>query len=75
MVRAMIKSEELERLRKEYPVGCTVELIHMDDTQAPPMHTKGIVRHIDDIGTIFVNWSTGSSLGIVYGEDECRRVD
>ena len=48
MVRAMIKSEELEKLRKEYPVGCTVELIHMDDTQAPPVHTKGKVHGIKD---------------------------
>ena len=71
----MISKEELKKLREEYPVGCTVELLEMNDMQAPPIHTKGVVRHVDDIGTIFVNWETGSSLGVVYGEDRCRRVN
>ncbi len=71
----MISKEELEKLRKEYPVGCKVELLEMNDTQAPPIHTKGVVRHVDDIGTIFVNWETGSGLGVAYGEDRCRRID
>ena len=65
----MISKEELEKLRKEYPVGCKVELLEMNDTQAPPIHTKGVVRHVDNIGTIFVNWETGSGLGVAYGED------
>ena len=71
----MISKEELEKLRKEYPVGCKVELLEMNDTQAPPIHTKGVVRHVDDIGTIFVNWETGNGLGVAYGEDRCRRID
>lgn len=71
----MISKEELEKLRKEYPVGCKVELLEMNDTQAPPIHTKGVVRHVDNIGTIFVNWETGSGLGVAYGEDRCRRID
>ena len=70
----MISKEELKKLQEEYPVGCTVELLEMNDVQAPPIHTKGVVRHVDDIGTIFVNWETGSSLGVAYGEDRCRRI-
>ncbi len=70
----MISKEELKKLREEYPVGCTVELLEMNDVQAPPIHTKGVVRHVDDIGTIFVNWETGSGLGVAYGEDKCRRI-
>ncbi len=70
----MISKEELKKLREEYPVGCTVELLEMNDVQAPPIHTKGVVRHVDDIGTIFVNWETGSGLGVAYGEDRCRRI-
>ena len=70
----MISKEELKKLREEYPVGCTVELLEMNDVQAPPIQTKGVVRHVDDIGTIFVNWETGSGLGVAYGEDRCRRI-
>ena len=64
-----------ERLRREYPVGCRVELLQMEDVQAPPIGTKGTVRGVDDIGSIMVSWDTGSSLSVVYGEDSCRRID
>lgn len=69
-----IRRETVERLRQEYPVGCRVELIRMDDVQAPPAGTKGTVRGVDDIGSIMVSWDTGSSLSVCYGEDSCRRI-
>ena len=43
--------EALARLREEYPAGTRVELLHMDDAQAPPAGTKGTVRGVDDIGS------------------------
>ena len=64
----------VEGLRKKYPVGSRVELVFMDDIQAPPIGTKGTVRRVDDIGSIMVSWDNGSSLSIAYGEDSCRRV-
>lgn len=67
-----ISKELLEDLRERYPKGTRVELIRMEDPQAPPIGTKGTVTAVDDIGTIHVNWDTGSSLGIAYGEDQCR---
>ena len=48
--------EMVERIRKEYPVGTLVELVRMDDPQAPPVGTKGTVRGVDDIGSIMVAW-------------------
>ena len=66
--------ELLESLRKEYPNGCRVELVQMDDAQAPPPGTEGTVKHGDDIGTIHISWDTGSGLGAVYGEDIIRKV-
>jgi hypothetical protein len=50
-------------------VGKRVELIYMNDKQAPEPGTKGTVRRVDDMGTIHVNWDNGSSLGLVTGED------
>lgn len=67
--------EVVERIRKQYPVGCRVELLRMDDAQAPPIGTKGTVRYVDDIGSLGVAWDNGSSLQVVYGEDLCRRCD
>lgn len=67
--------ERIEALRRDFPKGCRVELLRMDDPQAPPVGTTGSVIAVDDIGTIHVVWSTGSGLGIAYGQDLCRRID
>lgn len=64
----------VESIRKRYPVGTRVELVFMEDIQAPPIGTKGTVIGIDDAGSIMVSWDNGSSLSVVYGEDVCRRV-
>lgn len=69
-----IRAEVLEYLRKQFPQGTEVELVRMDDPQAPPAGTRGKVVFVDDIGTVHVSWSTGSGLGIVYGLDVCRKV-
>ena len=69
------RREVVERLRAEFPAGALVELVHMEDIQAPPEGTRGKVIWVDDTGTIHVAWENGSSLGVVYGEDRCRRVD
>ena len=61
-------------LRECYPKGCRVELVEMNDTQAPPIGTQGTVRGVDAIGSIMVAWDNGSSLSVVYGEDSCRRI-
>jgi hypothetical protein len=64
----------IEQRKKDYPAGTRVELISMNDIQAPPPGTLGTVVGVDDIGTIMVNWDTGSGLGVAYGEDVCRKV-
>lgn len=64
----------IEYLRENFPSGCRVMLDQMEDRQAPPAGTLGTVVHVDDIGTIHVKWDTGSSLGVVYGEDQCHKV-
>ena len=69
-----MKIAELVSLRKEYPTGTRVELVKMDDVQAPPIGTKGTVIGIDDIGSIMVSWDNGSSLNVVLGEDVVKVI-
>ena len=66
--------EIVERVKKQYSVGCRVELVRMDDVQAPPIGTKGTVYGVDDTGSILVNWDNGSGLNVVYGVDSCRKL-
>ena len=67
--------EFIESLKKRYPKGTRVELDHIDDTQAPPIGTRGTVTGVDDIASIMVSWDNGSSLSVVYGEDRCHIVE
>ena len=69
-----MNQELLSKLKKEYPIGTRIELVKMNDVQAPPIGTKGTVRGVDDIGSILVSWDTGSSLNVVFGEDIIKKV-
>ena len=42
--------ETLTLRRSRYPKGARVELIRMDDPQAPPIGTKGTVLGVDAFG-------------------------
>ena len=65
----------VERLREAYPPGTVVELVRMCDKYAPPVGTLGVVRGVDDAGSLLCRWFNGSSLSVVYGIDEVRKVD
>ena len=69
-----MNKEVLKALRERFTPGTRVELVRMDDIQAPPPGTRGTVRGVDDIGSIMVKWDNGSGLSVVYGEDECMEV-
>lgn len=70
-----LSKQMLEELQKEYPAGTRVELISIGDpdTCLKP-GDRGTVEFVDDTGTIFVKWDCGSSLGLVYGVDNCRKI-
>ncbi len=70
----MIKQHELEALRLRYPAGTRVELLQMDDVQAPPIGTKGTVTGVDDTGSLMVNWDNGCGLNVIYGIDYAVKI-
>ena len=70
----MIKKEQLDALRARYTPGTHVELVRMDDVQAPPAGTFGTVTGVDDTGSLMVRWDNGSGLNVIYGEDIVRKV-
>ena len=64
-----------ENTKKLYPPGTRIELIHMNDPHAPvPAGTRGTVKFVDSMGTIFPEWDNGRSLGVVPGEDSFRKL-
>lgn len=66
--------ERVEHLRKQYPKGTKIELLEMDDVQAPPVGTVGIVQGVDDLGSILVRWGNGSSLSVIDGVDRVKKI-
>lgn len=67
--------EQVERVRELYPAGTRVELIRMDDPQAPPVGTCGTVTGVDDTGSLLMDWDNGSGLNVVFGEDIVKKVE
>ena len=63
----------VESMKAKFPHGTRVVLDYMNDPHAPPVGTEGTVIHVDDIGTIHVNWDNGSCLGVTE-EDRCRVI-
>jgi len=67
--------EIIEKIRKNYPIGCRVILRKMNDVQAPPIGTTGTVIGVDDTGSLLVNWDNGSGLNVVFGEDYAEKIE
>ncbi len=65
--------EEVERMKKMYPVGTRIELLQMQDPYAAiESGMQGTVEHVDDIGTLHMKWDNGRTLGIIPGEDNFK---
>ena len=70
-----MKEALIEYLRKKYPEGTRIELVQLDDKQAPPTGTKGTVYGVDDICSILVKWDNGSSLNVLLDIDKVKKVE
>ncbi len=68
--RAMV-----ERVRAEYPPGTKVELLSMEDAQAPPVGTIGEVLAVDDTASLIMRWQNGSGLNVLFGIDRVYKID
>lgn len=61
--------------KRTVPTRYKNSIIHMDDPYHPiPDGTRGTVKFVDDMGTVFPDWDNGRSLGVVYGEDSFRKL-
>lgn len=64
-----------EITKRMYPLGTRIELINMKDPYAPVTSgTRGTVKFVDSMGTVFPEWDNGRTLGVVPGEDSFRML-
>ena len=45
-----------EKSLEKYPIGSKVKLIKMDDPYAPPIGSIGVIKGVDDLGSLIVQW-------------------
>ena len=65
----------IEFYKEHYPCGTRVQLDGMGDDPNPVLNgTKGTVSFVDDIGTVFVNFDNGRSLGICPEVDRFHKI-
>lgn len=54
-----------KELLSKYTVGTKVKLVFMDDPYAPPVGSIGVIKGIDDLGSILVQWENHGRLSIL----------
>lgn len=63
--------EQVERIRKTYPVGTRIELIApMDDPYTRlKVGDMATIVGVDDVGHILCRWDNGEGLSLIVGVD------
>ena len=67
--------EKIRKIKQTYRPGIRIRLVKMDDMQAPPVGCCGMVKGVDDAGSVLVAWDNGSSLNIIPDVDEIEIVE
>lgn len=68
--------EQVERIKKQYPIGTRIELINMQDPYSPvESGMKGTVKCVDDAGSIHMRWDNGRTLALIPSEDHFKIID
>ena len=62
-------------IKERYPIGTRVRLVSTTDPYTQlACGDEGTVRYVDDMGTVHINWDSGSSLGMIPGEDVITKI-
>ncbi len=71
-----MSEERIEFYKKQYLPGTRICLDRMgdDDPDPVPSGTTGSVSFVDDVGTVFVDFDNGRSLGICPEVDRFHKI-
>ena len=69
-MNGIMREEQIERIKKQYPAGTRVCCDNMSDDPNPiEFGILGTVRGVDDAGQIMVAWDNGRGLSLIPGVD------
>lgn len=70
-----LDEEIVNDIKERYPEGTRIVLDYMGEDPHPiEPGTRGTVRHVDDIGTVHVDFDNGRRLGLVPGEESFHKL-
>ena len=65
-----LNEKEVLNIKRACQPGTQIVINNMNDPRPIPSGTKGVVNHVDDMGTIHCEFENGRRLGVVPGEDD-----
>lgn len=68
-MQGLLKSYQVEQIKKKYPMGTRIQLDHMEGETDMPDGLCGTVMHVDDQGQLHMKWDNGRSLAVVPNVD------
>ncbi len=75
ITKRRLSAEEVKEIEEKYKPGSKVKLIKMYDLYAPKTGTIGIIKGVDGVGNILVNWENSSSLSLITEVDEFEIIE
>ncbi len=71
-----MSEKRIKFYKEQYPPGTRICLDSMgdDDPDPVPSGTEGSVSFVDDVGTVFVNFDNGRSLGVCPEVDSFHKI-
>lgn len=70
-----MSDKKTQTIKKHFPEGTIIVLDKMADDPRPiAPGTRGVVTHVDDIGTIHCQFGDGRLLGVIPGVDQFHKV-
>ena len=65
----------VRRMKEQYLPGTRIEVDYMGDDPRPiAPGTKGMVRIVDDMGTVHCDFDNGRRMGLIPGEDSFHAI-
>lgn len=69
-----LEEKTINRIKRIYFIGAKVQLVKMDDYQAPKKGSFGTVIGVDRYGSIKVKWDNGVILNVLNKIDKIKRI-
>ena len=71
----ILNKENVEELKRTYPIGCRIALDHMDKAYIRiPDGARATVTGVDDAGNLICVWDCGSSFSLACSTDHAYRT-